>query len=62
MLNELSHNFDSNGEFSKVSAVKKALDILAERDNKGENTSKTTDLSDIDSWGRKEPDTTERLN
>ena len=27
MLNELSHNFDSNGEFSKVSAIKKALDI-----------------------------------
>lgn len=46
MLNELSHNFDSNGEFSKVSAIKKALDILAERDNKGENTSKTADLSD----------------
>ncbi|MBS7258302.1 MAG: hypothetical protein KIG63_07625 [Methanobrevibacter sp.] len=46
MLNELSHNFDSNGEFSKVSVIKKALDILAERDNKGENTSKTTDLSD----------------
>lgn len=46
MINELSHNFDSNGEFSKVSVIKKALDILAERDNKGENTSKTTDLSD----------------
>lgn len=45
MLNELSYNFDSNSEFSKVSAIKKALDILAERDNKGENTSKTADLS-----------------
>lgn len=45
MLNALSHEFDSNAEYSKVTAVKKALDILAERDTQGENTSTTSDLA-----------------
>lgn len=41
ILNNFSHNFDTNTEFSKINAIKKAVEIVEQGEN---GTAKSTDL------------------